>query len=408
MKRLPISVCLITKNEEQYLDSCLKSVKDWVNEIIVVDTGSTDRTVEIAKENGAKVSYFEWIGDFSAARNESISKATNPWILQLDADEEIIQDTVPWFFDTYPWLDNDGFYVQLHNLRDASSDEILLTHKLIRFYRNHPEIHYKFKIHENIIISSGIIGQSDAQILHKGYAKDVNNEAKSERNLQILLNVIKENPKDPFNHYYAAQSYMSMGKSEEAYKACVKALNLGVTYPVRSHVYRIVFAHLTESQNIQGFADIEKTIPNELAFPELSYYRALMMQKIGELEAARTFYNQFVEICNNPPKGKLLGDEDFALLPNLVNAYTNLSLMDIHDGYLKRSLSNLYKAIEVSPMSSHVYSIIAKNEMMLGNKAAAVHVLKEAVKVFEKQHVKLYQKTLINKYQELIQKIEQS
>lgn len=125
MRRLPISVCLIVKNEEHYLDACLKSVKDWVNEIIVVDTGSTDKTIEIAKENGAKVSHFEWIGDFAAARNESIKKATNPFILQLDADEEIIESTIPWFEKEYPYLSYDGYQMTLHNLRDADRKSVV-------------------------------------------------------------------------------------------------------------------------------------------------------------------------------------------------------------------------------------------------------------------------------------------
>lgn len=408
MNRLPISVCLIVKNEENYLAECLASVKDWVNEIVVVDTGSTDKTVEIAQDYGAKVSYFEWIGDFAAARNASIERATNPWILQLDADEEMIQSTLGWFEETYPWLDKDGYYVTLNNLRDASSDEILLSHKLVRFYRNHPEIRYRFKIHENIIITTGHIGQSEAEILHKGYGKDVNNEVKSQRNLQILLEVIRENPNDPFNHYYAAQSYLSMGMGHEAYRACMKALKLGVTYPVKAHVYRIVFAHVTDTQNVKAFAEIEQTIPNEMAFPELSYYRALLLQKMMELESAKKFYHQFIEVCEHPPEGKHLGDEDYALTANMVNAFTNLALMDMNDGYAKRALEYLYRAIEVSPMSSHVYSMIARNELLLGNKSKAVSVLRDAIQVFEKQHVKMHQKALISKYEAMIQKIEVS
>jgi glycosyltransferase involved in cell wall biosynthesis len=408
MNRLPISVCLIVKNEENYLADCLASVKDWVNEIVVVDTGSIDKTVEIAKDYGAKVSNFEWIGDFAAARNASIEKATNPWILQLDADEEMIESTLSWFDETYPWLDKDGYYLTLNNLRDASSDEILLSHKLIRFYRNHPQIRYRFKIHENIIITSGIVGQSEAEILHKGYGKDVNNEVKSQRNLQILLDVIRENPNDPFNHYYAAQSYLSMGKGQEAYRACMKALKLGVTYPVKAHVYRIVFTHVTDTQNVQAFAEIEKTIPNEMAFPELSYYRALLLQKMMELDSARTFYHEFIQICENPPEGKQLGDEDYALTANMVNALTNLALMDMHNGFIKCALEYLYKAIAVSPMSSHVYSIIARNELFLGNKSKAIEVLRDAIKIFEKQHVKVHQKALISKYESMIQKIELS
>ncbi len=84
-----ISLCMIVKNEEQLLPSCLNSVKDLVDEIIVVDTGSTDKTIEIAKSFGAKIFFFEWVNDFAAARTESLKYATKEWILVLDADELI-------------------------------------------------------------------------------------------------------------------------------------------------------------------------------------------------------------------------------------------------------------------------------------------------------------------------------
>ena len=87
--RNEVSLCMIVKNEENYLPNCLNSIKDIVDEIIVVDTGSTDKTVDIAKSFGAKVYYFPWRNNFSEARNESLKYATKDWILILDADDEL-------------------------------------------------------------------------------------------------------------------------------------------------------------------------------------------------------------------------------------------------------------------------------------------------------------------------------
>ena len=84
-----LSVCMIVKNEERFLGQCLASVKGLADELIIIDTGSTDRTVEIAREHGAQVGHFEWCNDFAAARNASIAPATGDWILFLDADEEL-------------------------------------------------------------------------------------------------------------------------------------------------------------------------------------------------------------------------------------------------------------------------------------------------------------------------------
>ena len=90
-----ISLCMIVKDEEEFLPGCLESVKEAVDEIIIVDTGSTDRTVEIAKSYGAKVYFHPWENDFSKARNYSISYATGDWIMYLDADEELFKEDIP-------------------------------------------------------------------------------------------------------------------------------------------------------------------------------------------------------------------------------------------------------------------------------------------------------------------------
>lgn len=86
-RALTLALCMIVKNEEQFLPQCLESVKDIVDEIVILDTGSTDRTVEIAEENGAQVYHYEWTGSFSDARNEATKHVTTDWILVLDADE---------------------------------------------------------------------------------------------------------------------------------------------------------------------------------------------------------------------------------------------------------------------------------------------------------------------------------
>src|ERR1700722_16558008 len=89
-----ISLCMIVKNEERFLEACLESVKDVVDEINIIDTGSTDRTIEIAQKYGAKIDYREWRNDFSWARNESLKMATKRWTLVLDGDEELESESV--------------------------------------------------------------------------------------------------------------------------------------------------------------------------------------------------------------------------------------------------------------------------------------------------------------------------
>ena len=89
-----LTVCMIVRDEEKALPRCLKSVQSVADEIIVVDTGSVDDTVSIAREYGAEVFRFEWCNDFAAARNESLKHATGDWVLQIDADEELVFDSI--------------------------------------------------------------------------------------------------------------------------------------------------------------------------------------------------------------------------------------------------------------------------------------------------------------------------
>src|SRR3989338_6646287 len=89
MPKQTISLCMIAKNEEKHIEECLNSVKDIVDEIIIVDTGRTDKTKQIGKKFNAKIFDFKWVDDFSAARNKSLKHATKDWILVLDADEVV-------------------------------------------------------------------------------------------------------------------------------------------------------------------------------------------------------------------------------------------------------------------------------------------------------------------------------
>ena len=95
MSKIPVSVCIIAKNEEKYIGECLKRLEPYGFEIVVTDTGSTDQTVEIAKQYTDKVFEFEWVSDFSAARNFCVSHASNNWILTLDCDEYVHSIDVP-------------------------------------------------------------------------------------------------------------------------------------------------------------------------------------------------------------------------------------------------------------------------------------------------------------------------
>src|SRR3989344_3837469 len=121
LKMQTISLCMIARNEELYLEQCLNSVKDLADEIIIVDTGSTDKTKEIAKKFGAKVFDFKWVDDFSAARNESLKHAAKDWILVLDADETLDEKGKKAIKELAKGKDNDAYLFLQKNYTNESS-----------------------------------------------------------------------------------------------------------------------------------------------------------------------------------------------------------------------------------------------------------------------------------------------
>jgi GT2 family glycosyltransferase/2-polyprenyl-3-methyl-5-hydroxy-6-metoxy-1,4-benzoquinol methylase/predicted Zn-dependent protease len=217
-----LSVCLIVKNEERFLAQCLKSVRDVAQQIVVVDTGSTDHTVEIAKEFGAEVHSFTWCDDFSAARNTALEHVTGDWVLALDADEELSAK------------DHEA-------LRKAMSDAGTMAWRLPivdigreldgcsyvpRLFRNGPGLFYLGRVHEQIFSSIEVrraewglenkIG--DATLIHHGYTQElVRDRNKVERNLQLLEKAVEELPDEPHLLMNLGLELSRSGREAEAF-----------------------------------------------------------------------------------------------------------------------------------------------------------------------------------------------
>ena len=197
-----LTVCVIARNEEQFLGRCLASVRGLAGQIVVVDTGSTDNTVQIAKEQGAEVSSFEWCDDFSAARNAALERATGDWILMVDADEELppenhealrkllrVAPVIAWRLP----------------IVDAGHEEEGCCY-VPRLFRNAPGLFYVGRVHEQVFSSLEVRRQEwgldnrmgDAGLRHYGYQPQlVKDRHKIERNLRLLEQAIEEFPGEP-------------------------------------------------------------------------------------------------------------------------------------------------------------------------------------------------------------------
>lgn len=209
---------MIVKNEEEWLSQCLESVKDLVSEIIVVDTGSTDKTKEIAKTFGAKVFDFVWTDDFAAARNFSISKATGSWILWLDADEKVAkkdhdyirkivqEEQFPLIVLEQRHYTNDTTNPQFRPIDERYKEEAkeftgYYPTLMTRLFKNGLGLQFEGVVHETLDKSMQQLGlkflRTDIPIHHYQHAKSIESaREKKKKYEQLLVEKEKTNPTD--------------------------------------------------------------------------------------------------------------------------------------------------------------------------------------------------------------------
>ncbi|MEQ1821353.1 MAG: glycosyltransferase [Fimbriimonadaceae bacterium] len=246
-----LSACLIVKNEEKHLDRCLNSLKGVCDEIVVVDTGSTDKTVEIALRHGATIGHFEWCNDFAAARNASLELATGNWALWIDADEELTEESKKSFLEALSRPHFGGFYVQIVNFLDDTNELNNYVHAPVRLFRLTPEIRFEGRIHEQILNSfekHNLIAAtlSNAKINHYGYAPSVMQEKdKLARTIEMLEREVAENPNDAFQLFNLANAY-AVGKAyANTEAACRRALpHLVKEMPFATVTYQLLASSL--------------------------------------------------------------------------------------------------------------------------------------------------------------------
>ena len=259
---MPISLCMIVKDEENYIKKCISSVNDIVDEIIIVDTGSNDKTKEIAKKFNAKIYDFEWNDDFSEARNFSISKATKDWILVLDGDETISSKDLETIKNLANNNSNDEddnnrnnkkimgysfiqrtyqnkinkfkFNCAKGNFYDESRPFLGWTYRgITRLFRNDKQIKFHYPVHETVINSikkiNGKLKQTNIPIHHfeilKG--KDFNNK-KYNYYIKLLKNKVRMYPKAKF--YFELAVELEKSNNGEAKKYFDKSIELNPDY----------------------------------------------------------------------------------------------------------------------------------------------------------------------------------
>jgi len=315
---------MIVKNEEKNIEKALGWAKPVAYEQIVVDTGSTDKTVELAEKMGAKVYHFEWIDDFGAAKNFAIEQATGNWIAFLDADEYLSPEDAQKLLKKLKQIEAEPKtgksisvirtpWVQLND-----KNEVFAIYKQSRIFRNLPQLRYKGKIHEALLGHGEIIFTDDISIMHTGYAIGAFEEtSKLERNIKLLRAGLKENPNDIMLKAYLADSINnkvmvenpnSNGADPEAdilFDEVLKSSeSINTVMKKKAYVYFIVKylsdpEKYTECENL--CLEAAKQFSNDLDF---EYFRAVTYSRKGKFkEAYRMLKELEITIANTKDTG---------------------------------------------------------------------------------------------------------
>jgi len=301
-----LSVCMIVKNEAKNIAKCLQSILDIADEIIVVDTGSVDNTKAIAMEYGAKVYDFEWVDDFSKARNYSIEKATGDWILILDGDDEFERKDGEKLKALINSEDAGDIYIfnTICYIGDRVSNDKIMNVNL-RLFRNRPEFRYQGRIHESIVTQSPEVKMrtSDISIYHYGYLNGiVRDQNKRERNMRILGEQLKESPDNPYFLFCMGNEYFALGDYNQALDYFLSAhdkCNVQDVY-VPKLIIRIIMAYQALKRFNDALKYIEEAISHYPQYTDVEFIRGSIYHTTGNLIQAMKSFQKCLEMGEPP------------------------------------------------------------------------------------------------------------
>ena len=306
-----ISVCLITKDEEDFIERCLRSVLPIASELVIVDTGSTDGTIEICKTFGTAPHSYKWNNHFAEARNYGLSKAKGDWILWVDADEEIEGGHDDFIMGLLSETDAHMLLLPVINYYGETlpvlRDQAHLYYQP-RLFRNHLGVEFVNNIHETPLLPKGVHTEratipADVPIHHYGYIKEVTERKnKSQRNLQSLLAAYEDPDHSPWIEYHLASELYRL-KDYPASFAYVNQSILGfllLQLKPPSLLYRLKYALLLETNSLDGAeAGIDKALALYPDYVDLHFLKGLILIRLEKYREALAAFERCLALGEN-------------------------------------------------------------------------------------------------------------
>jgi glycosyltransferase involved in cell wall biosynthesis len=303
--RPALSLCMIVKNEKTNLPACLLSAKNLADEIIIVDTGSSDGTQEIAKSFGVKVIQSDWQGDFSLARNLSLSEAKGRWIIWLDADDRLLEadkNEILKLIKTDPDSEPFAYGLMVKNTQDGGLTGSVFNQ--IRIFPNRSNLRFRAPVHEQILPAleeAGIpVKYTKIKVLHTGYIDAETSKTKQIRNRAILEAQIQQGQGiTPVTYFTLANALMDLGQNADAipwYQKAESSARLAGSNPhiVAAVPGKIAAALASQGKYAEALRVLEPQLASEHPGAEAILVRAQIEAALGHLEQARTWYERLL------------------------------------------------------------------------------------------------------------------
>jgi len=340
-----ISACMMVKDEEHNLPRCLASIKPLVDEIIVVDTGSTDKSVEIAESYGAKVYHHPWEHNFSKHRNQSLSYAKSGWVLIVDADEEFffgpngvqaIKEKVLPFVEK----SNDSAAVLL---KDIQHGRVLMQLSTARFFKR-GRVHYEGIVHNHAIVKGNAIVIPETIVYMHHYGYDLTPEKKQQkfdRSVSLLKKRLQENPSDYICYFYLFEFYAVHKLYEEAAEYGRKYLQYKKRLKAERHFNKAIYygmarnyMELKQYKNAEAmFTEGLKEIPGDLDLSfGLTEFGVRVQRPDLTVLGARQYLNLYEKYTKKASSRS--GSFMYSFVPeNRIYVMVNLVLAQLNEAY---------------------------------------------------------------------------
>ena len=377
-----LSFCIIVKNEEAALPQCLASVRDVVDEMVVLDTGSTDSTIAIAQSFNARVYSFEWCNDFSAARNESLKYVQGDWVLVLDADEVLVPEIIPEL--------RQAICSQHHLLINLVRQEVGAAQSpysmVSRLFRRHPDIHFTRPYHAMVDDSVEAILRHepdwqigylpDVAILHYGYqASAIASRDKFTKARTIMEGFLADHPADPYVCSKLGALYVAMGAKTRGLRLLEWGLRslqnqsqieAPILYELHYHL-GCVYAEQNSLQAEQHYQlAVQQSILPILKLGAINNWGNLLKEK-GDLLGAKALYEQALEID-----------------PALAIAHHNLGITLKALGQFGDAIAHYQTAIDLQPNYAEAHQNLGVVLLKLGSVQESLVAFGQAIALHEK------------------------